>query len=189
HEYYQPFVGMQDQGGLSNYDPATNTLQVAGYGGIPADLGVKKNFRNFNPRLGISYRLTPTSVIRAGYGSSTAPFGDNSYAYNFPVKQNNVLSSANAFVTPVGGSMANGFPAPALANIPSNGIIDITNDSRLKNGGYFYIPPTLKEGILHSWNVAYQRELPWNFTAEVAYVGNHGQDIINRLDLNAATVL
>ncbi len=189
HEYYQPFVGMQDQGGLSNYDPTTNTLQVAGYGNIPTDLGVKKNFRNFNPRLGISYRLTPTSVVRAGYGASTAPFGDNSYAYNFPVKQNNVLSSANAFVTPVGGSMANGFPAPALANIPANGIIDITNDSRLKNGGYFYVPPNLKEGILHSWNVAYQRELPWNFTAEVAYVGNHGQDIINRVDLNAATVL
>ena len=25
HEYYTPFVGLQDQGGLSNFDPATNT--------------------------------------------------------------------------------------------------------------------------------------------------------------------
>ena len=38
------------------------------------------------------------------------------------------------------------------------------------------------------WNVAYQREIGGNFTAEVAYVGNHGQDIIQRLDLNASLV-
>jgi hypothetical protein len=186
HEYYSPFVGMQDKGGLSNYDPVTNTLQVAGYGSIPANLGVKSNYRNFNPRVGVSYRLDPKSVVRGGYGASTAPFGDNSYAYNFPVKQNNVQTAANAFVPPVGGSMANGFPTPALANIPSDGLLVITNDSRLKNGQYFYIPSNLKEGILHSWNVAYQRELPGNFTAEAAYVGNYGQDIINRLDLNAS---
>jgi len=186
HEYYAPFVGMQDKGGLSNYDPTTNTLQVAGYGDVPDNLGVKSNFRNFNPRLGLSYRLNERTVVRAGYGASTAPFGDNSYAYNFPVKQNNVLTAANAFVTPVGGSMAIGFPTPAFANIPSNGIIDATSDSRLRNQQYFYIPTNLKEGILHSWNVAFQHELPWNFTAEVAYVGNHGQDIINRVDLNAS---
>ena len=42
--------------------------------------------------------------------------------------------------------------------------------------------------MLHSWNVAFQREIGYNFTAEVAYVGNHGQDIIQRLDLNAGYV-
>ncbi len=48
------------------------------------------------------------------------------------------------------------------------------------------IPTDLKEGLIHSFNVAYQRELPCNFTAEVAYVGNRGQDIIQRLDINAS---
>ena len=37
HEYYTPFIGLADQGGLSNYDPATNTLQVAGYGDVGAE--------------------------------------------------------------------------------------------------------------------------------------------------------
>jgi hypothetical protein len=189
YEYYDPFVGMQDQGGLANYDPATNTLRVAGYGSVPGNLGVKSNFKNFNPRLGWNYRITETQVVRAGYGVGTAPFPDNSYAFNFPVKQTNVATSANSFVTPVGGSMANGFPAPAVAAIPTNGIIDVGSDSRLRNSNYFYVPTNLREGLLHSWNIAYQRQLPGNFTAEVAYVGNHGQDIIARLDLNAATVL
>jgi hypothetical protein len=189
HEYYTPLVGVQEKGGLSNYDPALNALLISGYGDVPNNLGVKSNWRNFNPRLGLSYRLNEGTVLRGGYGMSTAPFPDNSYAYNFPIKQNNQFTAANAFVTPAGVSMAGGFPAPTVANIPTNGIIDAGADSRLRNGAFVVIPKDLKEGQIHSWNVAFQRELPFNFTAEVAYVGNHGQDIIQRLDLNAGYVL
>ena len=85
--------------------------------------------------------------------------------------------------------MAAGFPAPVVAQIPSNGRIDAGADARLRNAGYVVIPTDLREGLLHSWNVAYQREIGANFTAEVAYVGNHGQDIIQRLDLNAGYTL
>jgi hypothetical protein len=53
----------------------------------------------------------------------------------------------------------------------------------------FSVPSDLREGKLHSWNVAYQRELPGRFSAEVAYVGNRGQDIIARIDLNAGYTL
>ena len=56
-EYYTPFVGIADKGGLSNYNPDNNTVEVAGYGNIPQDVGVEKNFKNFAPRLGVSYRL------------------------------------------------------------------------------------------------------------------------------------
>ena len=34
--------------------------------------------------------------------SSTIPFGDNTYAFNFPVKQNNQFTAANAFIPPAG---------------------------------------------------------------------------------------
>jgi hypothetical protein len=82
--------------------------------------------------------------------------------------------------------MAGGFPPPVVANIPSDGILDVSTDARLRNAQYFVIPTDLKEGLIHSFNVAYQRELPWNFTGEIAYVGNHGQDIIQRLNINAS---
>ena len=36
-EYYTPLVGIADQGGLSNYDPSNNTVQIAGYGSVPAE--------------------------------------------------------------------------------------------------------------------------------------------------------
>src|SRR5207237_6151642 len=52
HEYYSPYIGLADQGGLSNYDPATNTLQVAGYGAVGARAGAQKYLKNSAPRAG-----------------------------------------------------------------------------------------------------------------------------------------
>ena len=100
HEYYTPFIGLADQGGLSNYDPATNTLQVAGYGDVSESVGVKNYLKNFGPRAGASYRLNDKTVLRGGYGVSTLPFPDNSYVYNYPVKQNNVFNAPNNFRRP-----------------------------------------------------------------------------------------
>lgn len=189
HEFYTPLVGLEGRGGLSNYDPATNLLSVAGYGSIPNDLGVRKTFTNFDPRLGVSFRIDDRSVLRGGFGSSTTPFPDNSYAFNFPVKQNNQFNAPNAFVPPDGISMANGFPPPLIADIPSDGRIDAATDPRLRNQAYFYVPLDLREGRLYSWNIAYQRELWWGFTGEAAYVGNYGDGILARLNMNAALVL
>ena len=186
HEYYTPLVGVVSQGGLSNYDPATNTLRVAGYGDVPINLGVKKYFRNFAPRTGISYRLTESSVVRAGYGVSTIPFPDNSFAFNYPVTQNNQFLPPNSFA-PTAVRLADGFPPPILADIPSSGIIP-TNTPLLRNQRYNAVPTDLHEGNLQSWNAAYQRELGRRFTAEIAYVGNRG-DVVNTINLNAGLAL
>ena len=186
HEYYTPLVGLVDKGGLSNYNPSDNTARVAGFGDVPQNVGVKGTWKNFVVRSGVSYRITDKTVIRAGYGASVIPFPDNSYAFNFPVKQNNQFNAPNSFAP--AGSLAAGFPAPIVFSVPSNGIID-ANLAILKNSGLYYAPPDLREGTLHSYNVAFQRELPWNFTAEVAYVGNIGRGILATLDLNAANKL
>ena len=180
HEYYTPLVGLTERGGLSNYDATNNTLRVSGYSEVPANLGVKSYWKNFNPRTGVSWRLDETNVLRAGYGVSTTPWPDNSYAFNFPVKQNNQINPANTFGT--AGSMAAGLPAPNFADIPSSGVVP---GQPFNEQGFFSVPTDLREGRLHSWNVAYQRQLPGAFTGEVAYVGNRGQDIIARIDLNA----
>jgi hypothetical protein len=183
-EYYQPFVGLEDQGGLSNYDPTTNALQVAGYGSVDGDLGVKGKKTNFVPRLGLSWRPDEKSVVRVGYGAGTIPFPDNRYAYNFPVKQN--YSGATSNNLQRAGTMANGYPAPSLVNIPQDGIIPVSGT--LLNSQYDVIPSGLHEGTLHSWNAAYQRQLPFSLTAEVAYIGNRGVDLVMDVDINASMV-
>ena len=186
HEYYSPLVGIEERGGLSNYDPATNTLRVSGYDEVDAAVGVRPYFWNFAPRLGVSYRATEASVIRAGYGVGTIPFPDNTYAFNYPVKQSNQISGPNGFAP--AGSMAAGFPEPALVAVPESGIID-AGVPALRTQAFFYVPPDLHEGALHSWNLAYQRELPWHWTADIAYVGNRGRDVLATMNMNAGMVL
>jgi hypothetical protein len=183
-EYYSPLAGLEGKGSLANYDQATNTIRVAGYGTIDNALNVKKNFTNFAPRTGISWRVNDKTVMRAGYGASTIPFPDNRYAFNYPVKQNYSGSAANGFQR--AGSMAAGFPAPALLSIPSDGVIPVSGS--LLNSTFDSIPEDFHEGTLHSWNVAFQRQFPFSLTADVAYVGNRGVDIVMDLDTNASLV-
>ena len=183
-EYYTPLEGLEGAGTLSNYDPVTHTLRVAGFGGLNDALNVEKNFRNFSPRTGVSWRLNSKSVARAGYGASTIPFPDNRYAFNFPVKQNYAGSAANGFQR--AGTMASGFPEPALAAIPPDGIIAVP--ASLRNATFDVISPDLHEGTLHSWNVAFQRQLPFALTADIAYVGNRGVDLVMDVDTNASMV-
>jgi carboxypeptidase family protein/TonB-dependent receptor-like protein len=183
-EYYNPLEGLAGAGSLSNYDPATHTLRVSGYGDTDDALNVEKTLTNFAPRTGISWRLNNETVVRAGYGASSIPFPDNRYAFNYPVKQNYSGSAANNFQR--GGSMAAGFPAPALLDIPSTGIVPVTG--ALQNATLDVIPPGLHEGTLHSWNVAFQRQLPYRLTADVAYVGNKGVDLVMDVNTNASLV-
>ncbi len=174
-EYYTPLVGVADQGGLSNYDPSNNTVQIAGYGSVPQNIGVESTWSNFAPRLGLAYRFNEKTVLRAGFGTTIVPFPDNRYAYNFPVKQTEVFNAPNGFAP--AGRMANGFGPPTFFDIPSSGVVD-ASIPQLRNAQLFYVQPDLKEAKLHSWNVAFQRQLPWNLVGEVAYVGNVGRGII-----------
>ena len=181
-EFYKPLSGVEGKGTLSNYDPTTNTLHVAGYGSTSNALNVKNYYKNFGPRTGISWRPNEKTVVRAGYGASAIPFPDNRFAFNFPVKQNYAGAVANGFQR--AGSMATGFPPPSLTNIPTDGIIPVAGS--LLNSTYDVIPPGLHEGTLHSWNVAFQRQLPYGFTADIAYVGSKGVDLVADLDTNAS---
>jgi hypothetical protein len=185
HEYYTPFVGLVDQGGLSNFDPETNSLRVAGHGTVPKDLGVTTSKANFAPRTGVSYRLDDKTVARAGYGVSIIPFPDNQYAFNFPVKQNNEFTPTVSFAP--AGSMIGGFPPPITANIPTDGIIP-ANTPLLRAQQYNVVPLDLSEGRIHTWNIALQRQLPFKFSGEIAYVANRAHDVLGRLELNAGLV-
>ena len=55
--------------GSSNYDPATNTLRVAGYGDVPANLGVKKYFEELRAA---HRRVVPARRDRRSCAPATA---------------------------------------------------------------------------------------------------------------------
>lgn len=189
-EYYPPATP-QFRGGFSNYDGATNSLVVAGIGGNPMDLGMKHKYRDFAPRVGLAYRITPHDVIRAGFGISYQPFEDNTYAYNFPVKQNNAFNSLSDFGSAVlsdgtPATFAKGFPAPLVATVPSNGIIPVDTPT-LKSQSYVVIPKNYVDPYVESWNLTYERALPAQFALDIGYVGNRGVHIPLQYNQNAVT--
>src|SRR5262249_32342107 len=81
------------------------------------------------------------------------------------------------------GSMASGFPAPSIVSIPSSGIIP-ANTTQLLASGFNVIPKDYREGYVEAWNFPVQRQLPKNFTLDVAYVGNHTVRAPVNFDLN-----
>jgi hypothetical protein len=188
-EFYPPATPAHT-GGFSNYNPATNSLIIAGVGGNPLNAGRHTNYRDFAPRIGLAYRLTDKTVFRGGFGISYFPYPDNTYAYNFPVKQNNSYLPNFPFgaaLLPNGqvATLSSGFPAPTPAVIPPNGIIPNADPNQV----YFYINPNFKEPSVQSWNIAIQQALPHNMALDVAYVGNHGVHQPMNYNLNASTTL
>lgn len=187
-EFYPPYTP-ENPGGFSNYNPANNTLVIGGVGNNPGNLGIQTRYRYFAPRLGLAYRATDSTVIRSGFGISYTPFADNTYAFNFPIRANNVYNAATGFVpaTLPNGQVANfqnGFPTVVNPAIPSSGII--TNPSGTQN--YFAINPNFKNTYVMSWNLAVQQALPMHFVLDVTYVGNKGVDSQVNYNLNAATI-
>ncbi|MBV8894981.1 MAG: TonB-dependent receptor [Acidobacteriaceae bacterium] len=191
-EFYPPATP-HFPGGFSNYNPAGNDFVVAGVGGNPSNLGMKTRYRYFAPRLGVAYRLTDSTVIRAGFGMSYTPFPDNTYAYNYPVRANNAYNPVGKQygpavlgdgVTPA--TFQAGFPAPVPVTIPANGIIPA--EGNLLNGTYNVIPLDYLNPYVESWNIAVQQALPFHFTLDAAYVGNHGVRIPGQFNLNAGVI-
>ena len=167
----------------------TNSLMVAGIGEVPKDLGIQ-TYKYFAPRFGIAYRLTDKTVIRAGFGISYTPFPDNNYAYNYPVRANNVYNPAVATYGPAvlnNGQTAtfqNGFPAATLPAIPASGIIQ----NAPINQSYFVVGQNFKNPSIESWNIAVQQALPLKLVLDVAYIGNHGVDSPVSYNLNAGMI-
>ena len=179
-----PLVGYTPVGGQATYDPDTNTIRVAGYGDIPENLGVKTIWKNFNPRTGISWRPTDTTVMRAGYGVSALGL-PSSWGQAYPIRQVQQITPANSFA-PTTVNLTTGMPLPALPPIPASGVLDATP---LRGEALDIVRNDRTEGTLHSFNVAYQRVLPGGFTAEIAYVGNRGHDILAAYNMNAGLVI
>ncbi len=186
-ELYPPAVPSA-KGGFSQYDPATNTLNVSGYGNVPNNLGMRFNGTDFEPRLGFAYRATDKTVVRGGFGISRTPFQDNNYAYNFPVRQNAAfepLSSYTPALLPDGtpATLSKGFPTIPPTQIPSDGIIAGT-----KNQNYTSVNLNYRDPEVMSYNVTVEQQFGGSWVLDVSYVGNEGRFIPGNYNLNAGFV-
>jgi hypothetical protein len=192
YELYPPATPRK-AGGFVNYNPATNNLVVAGLDGNPSNLGMKTDNTNFAPRLGLSYRATEQTVVRAGFGVSYVPFVDNSYAYNYPIKTSTNYTQSPTYgpaLNPAGGyvNLATGIPATPTVTFGSDGTLTESKANGTIALGNLYIPLNFKNAYVSSWNAAIQQALPKDMSLQIAYVANHGTRIDVAQNINQPTI-
>jgi Carboxypeptidase regulatory-like domain len=126
----------------------------------------------FAPRFGIDYRVTPKTVVRAGYGIFFSGYegreiDDSADIYPYSARLSltpTTVSSYSKFsnqVWPSYGALTP-FPASTLSFIA---VIE---------------PPNPLDPYVQSWTLSVQRELAPNTTVEVNYVGNRGIHLLDR---------
>jgi outer membrane receptor protein involved in Fe transport len=181
---YDLWTAMQPRyaGGASNYQPADNSLIIAGVGSVGMSTNVDTQSKNFQPRFGATYRLSSKSVIRGGYGLSywmpCCGFNGGALSTQFPVIYNIQNGVPGDYVQ---SGNFDSIPSVTLIPIPSNGILLPAPDQ-----GYETIPKDYKVPKVHSFNVTYQREILPGTTVDIAYVGTQGRNLPYLQELNYA---
>ncbi len=175
YEYF-PVPTRADRG-LERYNPATNMMEIGGIGSVPRDLGISVEKALFAPRLGVTFRASPSLVVRGGFGITNDPYSlARPMRTNHPILLNLVVQAPNSFAW--AGRLADGVPAIADPDL-GNGIIPIPS-----NVTAFTLPDKFNRGYIKSWNAAVQKELKWGFVGEAAYVATRQIDQLGFLELN-----
>ena len=159
------------QGG--RYDGTDNLVRIPGVGGISLSGGMKTDYNNFSPRLGIAYSIDPKTVVRTGYGRSyfqgTFGWTFNTLAADvYPSIVSQDLPAVDIF-TPV-FSIATAPPAPVFPAIPSNGLLLLPQGISTA-----WLPTDQPMPYVDSWNLMVERAVFANATLSVGYVGNVGR--------------
>jgi len=193
-EYY-PF-GYSDNGkGLRYLNLATGNVLVGGNGNIPQDDGVDVGSGQFLPRVGFAYRLTSSTVVRAGYGinADSNNWRDFRNAYPANVFIDNALANtkdaiAVASLTGLNATIASGaktLPSGVvLSPIPdvSSGVVPLPLNITTTT-----IPQPFRRGYIHNFNFMVQQE--WKgFVLDTGYVGARGIRPLAQLNENASPV-
>jgi hypothetical protein len=183
-EYY-PIMARADGRGLDRLDLNTLEVIVAGRGSNPQSNGMKAGLDNFAPRLGGVFRLNDQTVFRTGYGVTynaqawaRAVRGDNDYP----------VTIASTFVNPDQfawyGTLQQGIPFMKGPDLSSGRV-------PLDRAAAEYTPEidNIDRGYIHTWNVAFERRLPFDTSVDVAYVGAKGVGGYAGIDINAPQTL
>ena len=178
YEYQAPYTDVSD--GQANYNPATDSLLLAGRGSNSRGL-VNSRWNDFGPRLGVAYQINSKTVIRAGYGFFYSPENDGRediLTKNFPFAVQTKFTNPFYAGPPFQYVLDTGVPRVTNPQIPAGASSILA--STINNGGLettFYENPKIKTGYSQSYNLTLQRELGSSFTVEAAYVGSVSHDL------------
>ena len=183
-DYFTP-VTSPYKGGLANFDPSTGQILLAGVGQVSDSANVTTPYNDFAPRLGLAYKLTQNTVIRAGLGRSFFSSGYDATFYHltsgYPIVTQQQVSQTNVYqsVFPINVTP----PAATVPALPSSGMLTAPDNVTLKTRQLNW-----KTETMDSWNVTIQQAVGHGATLSVSYVGNKGTHLNWQPNINAANI-
>jgi len=166
--------------GIEYYDNTNNTVLLGGLGGNPDAFGIKVKYPHLLPRIGASYRLNENNVVRAGYGITVSPMNLSRPLRGFyPLTITNTFYGDNGYLA--GGTLAGGIPL-FYGPDESSGVVPLPDNADMRSPYYDH----LNRGYIQSWNMTYERRLPWDMSFSAGYVGTMTTHLMGFYDINAA---
>jgi hypothetical protein len=170
---------------LSNFDPATKTIVMAGKDAPGGRALAKTDKNNFGPRIGFAYSPMKSGklVVRGGYGVLYTI--DVSGAQ--PLSANPGTGAASYSCNPITNAGACQFPVllgrnPFDVGIPTAPSSVATPGSRFAaptgGGLILFNDPNRRDELYHQYNLTAQYEFAHNWLADVAYVGSLGRNLL-----------
>jgi hypothetical protein len=130
----------------------------------------QQDFNNFQPRVGIAYRFTRSTVFRAGYGISYLPTFDIGYNNGYNISTA-LVSSTNGGLTPA-GSLSNPYPGGVLR--PAGSQLGL---STLLGQGFQFSSPNRVVPFVQQFSAQLQQQLPWQTLFGVGYAGSRTKEL------------
>ena len=156
-----PSTEKNNQGAVFNL--STQQLDFLGVNGFPPSAR-EIHWNNVAPRIGAAFMVTPSTVVRSGFGivfidqsGITTPFTTPQFPFIQSVTQKTQDSVNAAFTLSNGPSVA---PIPLT---PSAGLGQSVYTSNRQAGS----------GYSEQWNLAVQRAITRNLSVELTYAGSH----------------
>jgi len=201
----------QARNGAPVFNPASGTVLIGGFNGIPLNDGVEDRGGQFVPRLGVAYRINDKTVLRVGYGISVDPSNFRNLRNSYPVDANTAFTNVTGTPFSPAGIMSlptgtADFACPAAtgynpgtecisygpwADIPvglgAPLILPLAQASGAylpNNNGTTTVPLNFRRGYIESWNVTLQRDLGAGFNGQVAYVRSLAIRLQCNVDIN-----
>lgn len=135
---------------------------------------------NFGPRFGFAYRATNRMVLRGGYGIAYPPSAMQASGTTGASGMEGFRTTTNFNSTfdsmrTVYAYLSN--PFPAGFNFPPGRSQGAATNLGLGIGESNF--DAYKNSLVQQWNLNIQHELPGNMVAEIGYLGNRGQGLVD----------
>ena len=167
------------------YPDALPGFTYPGDSTFPTKAGLNPNWMNLQPRVGLSWDPggDGKTSVRAGYGLngdfiSGQFFFDASQAWPFGYEEFLQRPAVGTLDDPWGAiGRVNPYPATLGTGLP-----------KVPGGNFIEVPPDLKGTRVHTWNVAFQRQLGDTVGVSATYLGNYMAHIWGDVTGNPATL-